>query len=70
MKEDSRDIARAKAKLEEIRHAAPDDEKAHGLEDDFYMWTLKKVRAGHPQSQKLAGIALKTSSIEFARWMA
>lgn len=72
MPTDSRDVIRAKAKLQEVKDkdSAGDYDAAHGLEDIFHVWALKKVRSGHPQSKKLAGIALQTTKLDFDRYTA
>ena len=56
--------------LADIRAAAGDDEVAHGLEDSLWEAVLRTIAAGHPESQRMAQLALRTKDINFCRWRA
>jgi len=56
--------------VEDIRHAADDDEVAHSMEDELYVAILKAIANGADNPEKLAAEALKTKDIEFSRWCA
>lgn len=50
--------------------ALGDDEMAHIAEKKAWGMALAAIEAGAPNAQELAEEALKTQSIEFARWYA
>ncbi len=54
-------------RVQRIRDAAPDDERAHALEDALY---IEIVRHHAANGCPLAREALKTADIKFARWCA
>lgn len=58
--------------VEYIRSIAGDDEAAHGAEDDLWEKVLKAIATGQYNftAHSLAGVALKTKEIRFARWCA
>lgn len=56
--------------VEDIRHAADDDEVAHSMEDELYVAVLEAIANGADNPEKLAVEALKTLDIEFNRWCA
>lgn len=56
-------------RLEQIRACASNDEKAHRLEDNLYRDVLCAIADGEAvDPQALAGMALATQAIGFARW--
>lgn len=50
--------------------ALGDNEYAHVFEKDAWEAALAAIAAGAPNAQELAQEALKTQSIDFARWYA
>lgn len=54
-------------RVDEIRRNAPDDEKAHDLEDALYRDVLQYFA---DNGYRIAAEALETQKIEFARWCA
>jgi hypothetical protein len=66
-------LAEAKARVEEIRSAARDDERAHELEDALRRDALKIIARGDltpADAAKLARVALSTEALKFSRWCA
>lgn len=61
------DIAR---RLAAIHAVQDDDEVAHGLTDDLHRDVLAAVAAGAPDAPLLAAAALRTETLDFARWCA
>jgi hypothetical protein len=66
-------LADAKARVEEIRAIAHDDERAHGLEDDLRRDVLETITAPGcsltaRQMRNLAVVALSTRHIKFGRY--
>jgi hypothetical protein len=59
-----------RARVEEIRSVADDDESAHGKEDRLHADVLRAIASGNPHAQALALEALATEDIGFARWCA
>ncbi len=59
-------------KVDEIKIAAADDERAHSLEDDlmfaFITWLAKECY--EDLIREKAKLVLSTSEIDFARWCA
>ncbi len=54
-----------------IANLVDDDEKAHGLEDDLHQAVLKAIADGTATDPtECARRALKTLSLDFARWCA
>jgi hypothetical protein len=54
-----------------IRGMAGDDEAAHSAEDDLWENVLRAVASGETDdSAGIAAAALKTKTIDFARWCA
>lgn len=56
-----------RARVEEIRGLANDDERAHAAEDELHQDVLRYFAAN---GNALAEEALKTLDIDFARWCA
>ena len=57
--------------VDEIRGARHDDERAHAMEDDLHQIVLEALSRGDCEDVKLcAATALKTLSLDFARWRA
>jgi len=61
------DIAR---RLAEIHAVQNDDEVAHGKADDLHRDVLAAIAAGAPDPALLASAALRTETLDFARWCA
>ena len=61
------DIAR---RLAEIHALRGDDEAAHGKADDLHRDVLAAIAAGAPDAPLLAAAALRTETLDFARWCA
>ncbi|MFI1734030.1 hypothetical protein ACH40E_33420 [Streptomyces acidicola] len=61
------DIAR---RLAEIHAVRDDDEAAHGMTDDLHRQVLATIAAGAPDAPLLAAAALRTETLDFARWCA
>ncbi|MEV5659811.1 hypothetical protein [Streptomyces flaveolus] len=61
------DIAR---RLAEIHAVRDDDEAAHGKTDDLHRDVLTAIAAGAPDAPLLAAAALRTETLDFARWCA
>lgn len=62
-----------RARVEEIRAEAADDESAHSDEDNLYIDVLEAIASTsdeHDPPHVLARAALETRGIEFARWCA
>ncbi|MGX1483422.1 hypothetical protein RKD45_002498 [Streptomyces griseus] len=57
-------------RLAAIHAAQGDDERAHGLEDDLHRDVLATIAAGAPDASLLAAAALRTETLDFARWCA
>ncbi|RLU81209.1 hypothetical protein CTZ27_33160 [Streptomyces griseocarneus] len=57
-------------RLAEIAHHQDDDEVAHGLEEQLHSDVLRAIAAGAPDAQILAAAALRSETIDFARWNA
>jgi hypothetical protein len=49
---------------------AVDDEAAHAFEDDLRQYALAHISLAHPDSQRIAALALATSDVNFSRWCA
>ncbi len=62
----------ARELVEKIRRAMNDDEVAHALEDELYERVLRHIfsMSTNKEAKVLAGIALETKMLEFARWCA
>ncbi len=64
-------INECKNLLKEIKKHQDDDEKAHGMEDDFYSRVLSSIAAETAEDPvEMANIALKTKELKFSRWCA
>jgi hypothetical protein len=68
-------IAEARARVDEIRAIAEDDEAAHSKEDDLHVAALRQVAEARTAWERdnaalVASIALETVAIKFARWCA
>ncbi|MBB4893368.1 hypothetical protein FHS39_002399 [Streptomyces olivoverticillatus] len=61
------DVAR---RLAEIAHHQHDDEAAHSLEDQLHADVLRTIAAGAPDAEFLAAAALRSGTVNFARWTA
>jgi hypothetical protein len=61
------DIAR---RLAEIHAVRDDDEDAHGRTDDLHRDVLAAIAMGAPDPALLAAAALRTETLDFARWSA
>lgn len=61
------DIAR---RLAEIHAVRDDDEDAHGRTDQLHRDVLAAIAAGAPDPALLAAAALRTETLDFARWCA
>jgi hypothetical protein len=61
------DIAR---RLAEIHAVRDDDEDAHGRTDDLHRDVLAAIAMGAPDPALLAAAALRTETLDFARWCA
>ena len=57
-------------RLAEMHASEGDYEYAHMAEKKAWEMALAAIEAGAPNAQELAKEALKTKSIEFARWYA
>ena len=57
-------------KIQEIKDAEYDDEKAHVLEDQLYKAVLEAVVEGDPDAKIMAEMALTTQDVDFSRWCA
>lgn len=60
------DVAHRLAQIHAVRD---DDEHAHGKTDDLHRDVLAAIAAGAPDAQLLAA-ALRTETLNFARWTA
>ena len=59
------------AEVERIREMRWDDEAAHGAEDNLWENVLRLIASGETDKPaELAAAALKTKTVEFARWCA
>lgn len=57
--------------VEIIERLSDDDEEAHSLEDKLHIAVLREILLYEPENaSELAGLALKTCAIKFARWCA
>jgi hypothetical protein len=64
-------VEEVEAEVARIRAIAGDDEAAHGAEDDLWENVLRSIASGETtQPAEIAAAALKTKTIEFARWCA
>jgi len=63
-------IREALKRYRDIEKEVDDDERAHGMEDDFRRDILQAIADGAPDAVRLAKIALQTAKLEFARWCA
>lgn len=63
-------VAAVRARVEDIRASAGDDEAAHGMEDQLFESVLRAVADGHPQSVAMAKAALRSLELDFERWCA
>ena len=61
------DIAR---RLADIHAVQDDDEVAHGKTDALHRDVLAAIAAGAPDAALLAAAALRTETLDFARWCA
>lgn len=61
------DVAR---RLAAVHAARDDDEVAHGLADDLHRDVLAAIAAGAADAPILAAAALRTETLDFARWCA
>lgn len=62
------DVEREVARIRELRF---DDESAHASEDDLWENTLRAIASGETDDPAgIAAAALKTKTIDFARWCA
>ena len=58
-------------RIDAIRGAAGDDERAHCLEDDLHQDVLRAIAAGNCENPKeCAAAALRTLGLNFSRWCA
>jgi hypothetical protein len=66
------DLLEAERRLRKIREVTADDEVAHSLEDDLHKWVLGRIvmHSSDPWARALAGVALRTRDLDFARWCA
>ncbi|MFF6925829.1 hypothetical protein [Streptomyces californicus] len=55
-------------RLAAIHAAQNDDERAHGMEDDLHRDVLAAIAVGAPDASLLAAAALRTETLDFARW--
>jgi hypothetical protein len=64
-------VDEVKARVEEIRNMAGDDEAAHGMEDKLHQDVLRAIANREcPNPARLAYRALETKEIDFSRWCA
>jgi regulator of protease activity HflC (stomatin/prohibitin superfamily) len=64
-------VVEALEQLDWVRRLAGDDEAAHSAEDAFHQAVLEAIARGEGDDPAtLAGIALRTQDINFARWCA
>lgn len=71
MKGEKLTVEDVKARVEEIRRIAVDDEVAHSTEDDLHQNVLSAIAEGScDDPAACAKEALKTRDIKFARWCA
>jgi len=62
-----------KAKLEDIKRLAHDDEAAHGMEDALHWAVLSAIASGELEgydARTAANLAMATADIDFSRWCA
>lgn len=64
------ELSEVESRIEGIRAVAGDDEVAHSREDELRDDVLKAIAEGASNAAELAGAALSTRDIEFARWCA
>jgi hypothetical protein len=65
------DVKSVEQEVERIRELRYDDEAAHGAEDDLWESVLRAIASGETDDPAaIAAAALKTKTIEFARWCA
>jgi hypothetical protein len=57
-------------RVDEIRAAADDPEKAHGLEKVLWGEVLASIALGNPNAREVAAAAMHSEDIEFPRWYA
>lgn len=57
-------------KIEELRIAAGDPERAHAIQDTLYVDVLHAIAEGADHPQDLAQEALKAADVDFDRWTA
>lgn len=63
-------IEEVRRRLGEIERKRHDDEAAHSMEDQLHQDVLTAIANGHPDARLLAGLALESGAIGFARWCA
>jgi hypothetical protein len=64
-------VGDVKRELARIREMAGDDEMAHSAEDDLWENVLRAIASRETDDPAgIAAAALKTKTIEFARWCA
>ena len=64
-------VEEVQAEVERIRAMALDDEAAHSAEDDLWENALRAIASGETaDAAGIAAAALKTKTIDFARWCA
>lgn len=64
-------VAEVEVEVARIREMAGDDEAAHGAEDDLWENVLRAIASGETKDAAgIAAAALKTKTIDFARWCA
>lgn len=61
------DVAHRLAAIHAVQH---DDEVAHGLADTLHRDVLAAIASGAPDASILAAAALRTETLDFARWCA
>jgi hypothetical protein len=65
------DVEQVKARVEEIRKCAGDDERAHSMEDELRCDVLTAIALGQcDDPQGCAEVTLETRYIRFSRWCA
>lgn len=54
--------------LKNIKEAICDEERAHGIEDEMFIFTLTCISSGCANAKELAELALKSRDIQFPRY--
>lgn len=71
-----RNLSDVLLRVQDIRNALPDDERAHSMEDDLYADVLRAVvdsvavgkRINAAELRRMAEAALATKGMKFHRW--